>query len=125
MSRFKNKVDAQQAHIFSLRALAGVLALLCGGFWYGCHADSAYERTRLGLILRQLDSLDLLVRQAESGTELSNGRYRFDYPRLSQDLQRIRAGVQGYLSPSRAQPRDPDELLGEYRGEAPAPKAAP
>ena len=35
MSRFRNKVDAQQAHIFSLRLAVMVLALLCAGLWYG------------------------------------------------------------------------------------------
>ncbi len=35
MSRFKNKVDAQQAHIFSLRAAVGLLAVLCAGLWFG------------------------------------------------------------------------------------------
>ena len=35
MSRFRNKVDAQQAHIFSLRLAIAALALACLGFWYG------------------------------------------------------------------------------------------
>lgn len=35
MSRFRNKVDAQQAHIFSLRLAVMILALLCAGLWYG------------------------------------------------------------------------------------------
>ena len=35
MSRFRNKVDAQQAHILSLRLAVAILALLCSGFWYG------------------------------------------------------------------------------------------
>lgn len=35
MSRFRNKVDAQQAHIFSLRLAVAILALVCAGLWYG------------------------------------------------------------------------------------------
>ncbi|MCQ9186493.1 TIGR03746 family integrating conjugative element protein, partial [Streptomyces sp. IBSBF 2953] len=35
MSRFRNKVDAQQAHIFSLRLTVAILALVCAGLWYG------------------------------------------------------------------------------------------
>ena len=31
---------------------------------------------------------------------------------------RIRAGIQGYLSPVRAQPRDPQPLNGQYRIDA-------
>ncbi len=38
MSRFRNKVDAQQAHIFSLRMAVLVLALLCTGLFYGWQA---------------------------------------------------------------------------------------
>ncbi|AZF53154.1 putative exported protein [Pseudomonas sp. R4-34-07] len=35
MSRFRNKVDAQQAHILSLRLAIVMLALLSAGLWYG------------------------------------------------------------------------------------------
>src|SRR5690606_25467431 len=38
MSRFRNRVDAQQAHIVSLRLAVGLLALLCLGLWYGWQA---------------------------------------------------------------------------------------
>ncbi|WP_437884526.1 PFL_4703 family integrating conjugative element protein [Pseudomonas sp. LRF_L74] len=38
MSRFKNKVDAQQAHITSLRIAVGVLGVVCSGLWYGWQA---------------------------------------------------------------------------------------
>ncbi|WP_123341797.1 RAQPRD family integrative conjugative element protein [Pseudomonas brassicacearum] len=74
------------------------------------------QEQQLTLILRQLDTLDTLVRRAPrfEAPEL-NTRYRFDYPRLTQDIQRIRQGVKGYLSPSRAQPRDPSELVSDYR----------
>ena len=44
-------------------------------------------------------------------------RYHFDYPRLLADLARVRAGIQAHLTPSRAQPRDPSELAGDYRTE--------
>ncbi|MGS8282218.1 integrative conjugative element protein, RAQPRD family, partial [Pseudomonas aeruginosa] len=43
--------------------------------------------------------------------------YHFDYPRLLADLARVRAGIQAHLTPSRAQPRDPSELAGDYRTE--------
>ncbi|WP_458079571.1 integrative conjugative element protein, RAQPRD family, partial [Pseudomonas aeruginosa] len=38
----------------------------------------------------------------------------FDYSRLAADLQRIRQGLQDYMTPSRAQPRDPSDLSGSY-----------
>lgn len=80
------------------------------------YAASAHEQDQLSLIQRQLDTIERLATRAEVASTAEPGdRYRFDYPRLSQDIQRIRQGVQGYLSPSRAQPRAPSELVGEYR----------
>ncbi|WP_108574302.1 RAQPRD family integrative conjugative element protein [Pseudomonas sp. GV047] len=80
------------------------------------YAASAHEQDQLSLFQRQLDTIERLATQAEAVSRPeSKERYRFDYPRLIQDLQRIRQGVQGYLSPSRAQPRDPSELVGDYR----------
>ncbi|MED7666717.1 conjugal transfer protein [Pseudomonas moraviensis subsp. stanleyae] len=82
--------------------------------------DSSYamsddEQAQLSLIQRQLDTIERLAARAEAATTTGpHERYCFDYLRLSQDIQRIRQGVQGYLSPSRAQPRDPGELVGDY-----------
>lgn len=85
--------------------------------------EPAIEHARLALLLRQLDSLEL---QAEQAASLSpaplQSRYHFDYQRLREDLQRVRGGVQDYLTPQRAQPRDPVDLHGDYRDEqAPSP----
>lgn len=80
------------------------------------YAASAHEQDQLSLILHQLDTIDHLVTRAQiANSTQSVERYRFDYPYLTQDIQRIRQGVQDYLSPSRAQPRDPGELMGDYR----------
>jgi RAQPRD family integrative conjugative element protein len=80
------------------------------------YAASAHEQDQLSLIQRQLDTIERLATRAEvASTAEPDDRYRFDYPRLSQDIQRIRQGVQGYLFPSRAQPRDSTELVGDYR----------
>lgn len=80
------------------------------------YAASAHEQNQLSLIQRQLDTIERFATQAEAaGTAEPDDRYRFDYPQLLQDIQRIRHGVRGYLSPSRAQPRDPTELIGDYR----------
>lgn len=91
-----------------------------------CYAASADEQVQLSLIQRQLDTIETSAHKAEASSiaEL-NERYRFDYLRLSQDIQRIRQGVQGYLSPSRAQPRDPTELVGDYRLETPSAESSP
>jgi RAQPRD family integrative conjugative element protein len=89
-------------------------------------AVSAEERTELSLILKQLDTVDVLARRAEASSAAgADERYRFDYSRLARDIERIRQGVQGYLSPSRSQPRDPGELVGDYLLDTPLPKASP
>lgn len=84
------------------------------------YAASAHEQDQLSLILQQLDTIEYLAIRAQTASSAeSTERFRFDYPHLTQDIQRIRQGVQGYLSPSRAQPRYPREMVGDYRLETP------
>ncbi|PTT12170.1 MULTISPECIES: RAQPRD family integrative conjugative element protein [unclassified Pseudomonas] len=91
------------------------------------YAASAHEQDQLSLIQRQLDTIErLLATRAEvASTAEPDDRYRFDYPRLIQDIQRIRQGIRSYLSPSRAQPRAPDELAGDYRLDIPIAAPSP
>lgn len=90
------------------------------------YAASTHEQEQLSLVQQQLDTLERLATQAEAAsTAEPDDRYRFDYPRLIRDIQRIRLGVQGYLSPSRAQPRDPAELVGDYRLDTPPAESSP
>lgn len=90
------------------------------------YAASAHEENQLSLVLRQLDIIERLATRAETANpSKSIERYRFDYPRLIQDIQRMRQGVQSYLSPSRAQPRDPTELVGDYRLDTPPAESSP
>ncbi|PYY72569.1 conjugal transfer protein [Pseudomonas jessenii] len=90
------------------------------------YAASAHEQDQLSLIQRQLDTIEHLATRAEvASTAEPDDRYRFDYPRLSQDIQRIRQGVRDYLSPSRAQPRDPVELVGDYSLDTPPAEPSP
>ncbi|UTW12363.1 integrative conjugative element protein, RAQPRD family [Marinobacterium rhizophilum] len=87
--------------------------------------DAPLQRQELAAALRQLDALERLVEQSAAATPIVPGaRYHFDYPRLRADLTRVRAGIQDYLAPSRAQPRDPTELSGLYRTES-DPEARP
>ena len=94
-------------------------------------AESPAQRQELVAALRQLDALERFVAQSAANTPITAGeRYHFDYPRLLDDLARVRAGIQFHLAPSRAQPRDPAVLSGDYRNEsAPdvfsAPEAQP
>ncbi|WLG48599.1 RAQPRD family integrative conjugative element protein [Pseudomonas sp. FP1742] len=90
------------------------------------YAASGHEQDQLSLIQQQLDIIERVATKAEAAsTPQPDDRYRFDYPRLTQDIQRIRHGVQGYLSPSRAQPRDPTELVGDYRLDTPPAESSP
>ena len=83
-------------------------------------AQESRERSDLGLVQRQFTAIEQLADRAESGSDDAAGtRYRFDYPRFAADLERVREGIQEYLSPSRAQPADLVELAGQYRAEAP------
>jgi len=81
-------------------------------------AEAAHQRQDLAAALRQLDGLERLVRHSEANTPVIAGeRYHFDYPRLLTDLAQVRTGIQTYLSPSRAQPRDISEMFDDYRRE--------
>lgn len=83
-------------------------------------AQDVRERSDLGLMQRQIDAIALLADRARSSaTGTDQVRYRFDYPRLTADLERVRHGISNYLSPSRAQPVDLVELTGDYRADVP------
>lgn len=90
------------------------------------YAASAHEQDQLSLVQQQLDTIEHLAARAKTASQSeTHERYRFDYLRLTQDIQRIRQGVQNYLSPSRAQPRDPAELVGDYRLNTPPTEPSP
>lgn len=90
------------------------------------YAASAHEQDQLSLVQQQLNIIErLATRTVTANRSEPDERYRFDYPRLIRDIQRIRHGVHGYLSPSRAQPRDPTELIGAYRVDTPPAEPLP
>ena len=80
-------------------------------------ADDDAEHRQLAALLRQLDVLERLAQHSAAST-VGGIRYHFDYARLHADIARVRAGIEDYLSPRRAQPRDPTALDGDYRREA-------
>ncbi|MCG8277446.1 RAQPRD family integrative conjugative element protein [Stenotrophomonas sp. NLF4-10] len=102
------------------RCVPSLLLALCIvlGFSARAHADDASpEHARLAAALRQLDAIDRLIAHEATRPRDERTRYHFDYGRLSADLERVRDGIHDYLTPSRAQPRDPSELAGDYRTE--------
>lgn len=77
-------------------------------------ADDALAREQLAALARQIELADRLAEHATSTAPQERARYHFDYARLRADLKAIRAGLQDYLAPQRAQPRDPAPLTGDY-----------
>lgn len=93
-----------------------LLLLPLAFFHTSTYAATTYEQEQLSLVQEQLETIERLATQAQTAsTTEPNERYRFDYPRLSQDIQSISQGVEGYLFPSRVQPRDSTELVRDYR----------
>ncbi|VFR19673.1 Candidate type III effector Hop protein [plant metagenome] len=89
-------------------------------------AEAPAQRQELAAALRQLDALERTVADSAAHAPIQpSERYHFDYPRLLADLARVRAGIQFHLTPSRAQPRDPSELAGDYRTERAIPPSPP
>ncbi|HEB0699126.1 TPA: RAQPRD family integrative conjugative element protein [Pseudomonas aeruginosa] len=82
-------------------------------------ADDTPERELLAVIARQLDLIDRQAEHVAHTAPQQRARYHFDHARLREDLQRVRTGIQDYLTPPRAQPRDPVELSGDYRQSSP------
>lgn len=111
------------------RCVSALVLALCLVLGFPAHAqadDAAPEHAQLVAALRQLDALERTVADSAARAPIQPGkRYHFDYSRLLADLARVRAGLQAHLTPSRAQPRDPSELAGDYRTEravSPSPK---
>ena len=72
-------------------------------------------------MLRQLNALEDTAQRSTLIVAEPRQRYAFDYERLTNDIAVIRQGLKDYLSPPRAQPRDPVELSGDYTTEARKP----
>lgn len=101
--------------------LAVALALSLIACLSSSASDESIERERLTAVLREFDSIERLIRESDSAAPTSGTRYHFDYARLRGDLARVRAGIEDYLAPPRAQPRDPQALQSDYRREAAVP----
>ena len=96
-------------------ALALALTIALAGALPASAADGlASEREQIAALARQLDLIDRLAEHAANSAPQERARYHFDYARLRADLKRVRTGLQDYLVPQRAQPRDPVPLAGDY-----------
>ena len=97
------------------RAIAVLLAVSTLTIEPVLAGDGATEHVQLAGLIRQLDMIDRLAEHSASLPHPDGNRYHFDYARLREDIERVRQGIRGYLVPQRAQPRDPVDLLGDYR----------
>ena len=95
-------------------ALALALTIALAGASPASAGDATAEHEQLAALTRQLDLIDRLAEHAANTAPQERARYHFDYARLRADLKRVRAGLQDYLVPQRAQPRDPVPLAGDY-----------
>ena len=95
-------------------ALALALIIALAGASPASAGDATAAPEQLAAIARQFDLLDRLSEHAAGTAPQERARYHFDYARLRADLKRVRAGLQDYLVPQRAQPRDPVPLAGDY-----------
>ena len=89
-----------------------ILAIVLCPIMTGVFAAPLTEREELTLLLNQLNQI------ARTGI---NERYYFDYPRIHGDITTLRSGIEHYLTPARAQPRDTATLVGQYREEKATP----
>lgn len=96
------------------RSLVALLVVFLSGAHHAVAADDTPEREQLAALARQLDLLDRLAEHTASTAPQARARYHFDYARLRADLKRVRTGLQDYLVPQRAQPRDPVPLARDY-----------
>ena len=95
-------------------ALALALIIALAGASPASAGDATAEHEQLAALARQLDLIDRLAEHAAHTAPQERARYHFDYARLRADLKRVRAGLQDYLVPQRAQPRDPVPMAGDY-----------
>jgi len=80
------------------------------------------EREELTLSLSQLNQIEASLNRAQQSARTDiNERYYFDYPRIHSDITTLRSGIENYLTPIRAQPRDTATLVGQYREEKTKP----
>ncbi|AMB86021.1 conjugal transfer protein [Pseudomonas agarici] len=96
-------------------AQASLIALLGQGLHLPhAAAASASEQANLEVMIRQLNALEDTARRSAQVADEPGKRYFFDYQRFAIDIESIRHGLEGYLTPSRAQPRDPTDISGNY-----------
>nr|WP_288357097.1 RAQPRD family integrative conjugative element protein [uncultured Pseudomonas sp.] len=112
------KLSSYPRKPFGHFGLAVVLGLLAS---QAQAAGTASEQANVDVMIRRLNAVEAVARRSAELPSDGSYRYRLDYSRLAADIARIRQGLQDYLAPSRAQPRDVTELSGQYQRERAQP----
>ncbi|WP_243389226.1 RAQPRD family integrative conjugative element protein [Conservatibacter flavescens] len=69
----------------------------------------ATEKEQLAQAIKQLDAAQLSLQRANAEARTSaKSREYFDYGAITQDINAIKSGINQYINPSRAIPRDPN-----------------
>lgn len=76
-------------------------------------ADRYGERAALARLVHELAALEPIIREAEG--QSGDGRVRFRYDWLRQDLAQIKLGIQTHISSPPPTPRTVEPLRGDYR----------
>ncbi|MFJ5299202.1 RAQPRD family integrative conjugative element protein [Pseudomonas sp. NPDC088368] len=103
--------------LFPLRRCYGLIAAVFGCLLSSTHAEAAgtaSEQANIAIMIRELNALEAVAQRSGELPNDGSQRYHFDYQSLARDIARMRQGLQDYLTPSRAQPRDTAELSGHY-----------
>lgn len=99
------------------------LVCLVGASMLFTSAALASEKDELASTQRLLDQVQASLERARVAAAQSDpadrARYHFDYQRITADLNAIKSGIDIYLAPSRAQPREASAIAGNYRRERP------
>ncbi|MDY4281334.1 MAG: RAQPRD family integrative conjugative element protein [[Pasteurella] mairii] len=69
----------------------------------------ALEKEQLAQAIKQLEAAQLSLKRAQASTRISEkNREYFDYQAARRDINAIKSGINQYINPSRAIPRDPN-----------------
>ncbi|MDE9460146.1 MULTISPECIES: RAQPRD family integrative conjugative element protein [Xenorhabdus] len=83
----------------------------------------AAEKDELASAKRLIEQVQIALERASLAEKQSDTptrpRYDFDYLRIKTDLNTIKAGIDHYLTPSRAQQQASGSVSGHYRQEHP------
>ncbi|AHG79457.1 hypothetical protein X875_8390 [Mannheimia varigena USDA-ARS-USMARC-1388] len=74
-------------------------------------ALASTEQEQLAQAIKQLEAAKLSLQRAEKVAKASpKTREYFNYSAIHSDIETVKKGIQQYINPSRALPRDPNVL---------------